>query len=620
MAFPPAFLEELKNRVPLTQVVGKRVRLQRDGKEQKGLCPFHNEKTPSFRVNDQKGVFHCFGCGAGGNVFDFLTRAEGMAFLEAVKHLADLAGMALPDPDPESEAREKRRKTIGEAMEAAALWFVAQLATQAGERGRDYLAGRGLGREALARFRLGYAPDSFDALGPALVRQGFAEDLLIEAGLRRARESDNKPFDFFRNRVIFPVADRRGRVVAFGARALGDDKPKYINSPETPLFQKSRTLYQLHHAREAAAKGQALIVAEGYMDVIALALAGFEGAVAPLGTALTEDHLVELWRLAPEPVICLDGDAAGQAAQARTAERALPLLRPGQSLRFAVLPSGQDPDSLIRAQGPEAMRACLDAATPLSQVLWRIALGERAPDTPEQKAMVRARLRDMVGRIGDEGVRRFYGDEFRRRVDEELYSARRPFDARPTMGPRRPAFRQGPRGLMRPPPQTAWQAPIREMPAPEAAQERTLVLALINHPFLIAESAERLADLSLQNKELDAIRRTLLDLAAGRADTATALDKAAVNAHVIASGQAEVLDRLVQARVEHTHSWIKPEARPETVRENFGNALTHYRDRRMRPAELEAERNRFAAEPTAQNFERLAALTPAGNGGEDGNT
>ncbi|MEE8443781.1 MAG: DNA primase, partial [Alphaproteobacteria bacterium] len=329
MAFPPRFLDDIRDRAGLVDIVGRRVKLTRKGREHSGLCPFHNEKTASFTVSEDKGFYHCFGCAAHGDVIAFVMNTENLSFPEAVEQLAGLAGLPMPVESPEERAREQRRAGLAEAVEAAAVWFESQLRAPTGKAALNYLRGRGLDDETTARFRLGYAPGSGDSLNQALTAQGFEEKTLIEAGLLRRPGDGRAPYGFFRDRVMFPIADKRGRTVAFGARLMGDAKAaKYINSPETPLFHKGATLYNLNLAIPALREGAEVIVAEGYMDVIALDAAGFHGAVAPLGTALTEAQIGALWRHAAEPVLCFDGDDAGARAAGRAAERALPLLRP----------------------------------------------------------------------------------------------------------------------------------------------------------------------------------------------------------------------------------------------------------------------------------------------------
>ncbi|MGA3306707.1 MAG: DNA primase, partial [Stellaceae bacterium] len=397
MAFPPRFLDELRERVSLAEIVGRRVKLTRRGREYIGLCPFHNEKTPSFSVVEDKGFYHCFGCGAHGDVIGFAMQTESLTFPEAVEQLARKAGLQVPQSTPEERQRAERAQTLQGAVEAACGFFEAQLREPGGARAREYLAKRGLDESAWKRFRLGYAPDSREALKRALGGK-FPEALLLEAGLIRKPEDGGEAFDYFRGRVIFPIGDRRGAIIAFGGRVLDDTQPKYLNSPDTPLFAKGRVLYGLASARAAAARDPSAIVAEGYMDVIALRRAGFHTAVAPLGTALTENQIEELWKLAAEPILCFDGDQAGQRAASRALERALPLLKPGFSLRFATLPVGEDPDTLIARQGAEAMRAVLDRARPLAEVLWTIETAHPLK-TPEQRAALEQRLETQIRRI-----------------------------------------------------------------------------------------------------------------------------------------------------------------------------------------------------------------------------
>ena len=416
--FSAEFLDELRARLPLADIVGRRVKLTKRGREYVGLSPFQKEKTPSFTVVPDKGFFHCFSSGEHGDVITWVMKTEGLSFPEAVEKLAGEAGLALPQRTPEDKARSERRKTLQEALEAAADWFSARLHAKEGAEALAYLKRRGLGEETLRRFRLGYAPDERGALRRAMNAAGFNDELLAEAGLIKRDEAGGNPRDYFFDRAIFPITDRRGGVIAFGGRAMGDSPAKYLNSPDTPLFHKGQVLYNLDKARRAAHESGEVIAAEGYMDVIALSQAGFAAAVAPLGTALTEDQIAELWRLVPEPILCLDGDLAGQRAAFRAMERALPLLQPGKSLRFALLPQGEDPDSLLRSQGAAALRAVLEAAKPLSEMLWIRETQGKALDTPERRAGLRQSLHRAVGEIQDSGVQEAYRLDVQRRFDE----------------------------------------------------------------------------------------------------------------------------------------------------------------------------------------------------------
>ncbi|CAK0764328.1 DNA primase [uncultured Gammaproteobacteria bacterium] len=424
MTLSPAFLDELRARLSLSEVAGRRIALVRAGREFKACCPFHNEKTPSFTLNDAKGFFHCFGCGAHGDVIGFVMRHDNLSFPEAVEALAGQAGLQVPTTSPEDRERFEREKRLYGLVDNAAAWFEVQLRLPAGGTALDYLHRRGLDDDAIARHRLGYAPGFGGVLVRHLVKDGFSEADMIAAGLARQPDDGRAAYSFFRDRIMFPVADRRGRVVAFGARLIAGDGSKYINSPDTPLFHKGRTLYGLSRARQTVADGAVAIVAEGYLDVITLVEAGFTGAVAPLGTTLTEDQVLALWRLHPGPekcpVLCFDGDAAGRRAAERAVERVLPHLAPDQSVKVAFLPEGQDPDSLIRSGGATAMQAVLDQALPLSEVVWRLAITGRSFTTPEARAGLKAALEQQVARIGDAVVQELYREDFNRRFDAAL--------------------------------------------------------------------------------------------------------------------------------------------------------------------------------------------------------
>lgn len=419
MSLPPGFLDELRNRVPISRVIGRKVVWDlRKSNQAKGdwwaPCPFHQEKSASFHCDDQKGFYYCFGCHAKGDVLTFLREADGLEFIEAVKVLAAEAGMAMPEPDPRARERNDRRAKLFDVTEAACRWFRLQLQTGAATGARDYLARRGLDQAAEDRFEIGFAPDIRTALTAALRDKGFDEGGIVETGMAIRPDGGGAAYDRFRGRIIFPIRDGQGRCIGFGGRAMDPNaRAKYLNSPETPLFDKGRNLYNIGPARTAVAKGQQLIVAEGYMDVIALARAGFEGAVAPLGTAITEDQLRLMWRISPEPVIALDGDAAGQRAAQRLIDLALPMTGPGQALRFVILPAGQDPDDLIASAGPGAMGALLHQARPLVDLLWARETEGQVFDSPERRAALDRRLQDAIARIPDELTRRHYTDEIR---------------------------------------------------------------------------------------------------------------------------------------------------------------------------------------------------------------
>ena len=464
VTFSPQFLDEIRARLSVSSVVGRRVKLIRRGHEYVGLSPFSNERTPSFTVNDDKGFYHCFSTQEHGDIFSFVMKTQNLTFPEAVERLAEEAGLEMPRQSAE-EAREVERSTVlRNAVEVGCQHFEKALSAPEGRRAAAYLAERGLTAETITRFRLGYAGTGLKA---ALTAKNIPEDVLIEARLISPGKDGRESFDFFRDRVMFPIFDLRGRPVAFGGRIMGEGEPKYLNSPDTPLFHKGQILYGLALARTAAAEKREIIVAEGYMDVIALAQAGFTHAVAPLGTALTEAQLELLWRLAPEPILCFDGDKAGQRAALRAAERALPLLKPGFSLRFALLPAGKDPDDICRRDGAAAMRNILDAALPLSEVLWRQLLESHPGDTPERRAALEKAAESRARQIADGTVQNQYVRMFKDRLFQQFrptfrtgQGANRQASGRfgrtgpPTRSPGAPASRRRrsrlPRRLMRP--------------------------------------------------------------------------------------------------------------------------------------------------------------------------
>ncbi len=618
MAFPPEFLDEIRARVPLAGVVGRRVKLTKRGREHSGLCPFHNEKTPSFTVSEDKGFYHCFGCGAHGDALGFIMRMEGLSFPEAVERLAGEAGLQVPQASPEERAAARRRADLYDVVEAAAAWFEERLAGPEGAEARAYLTGRGLRAETVAAFRLGYAPDRRGLLRAALNARGIDDAQLAEAGLIKLGEAPDAtpagaPRDYFFNRIIFPITDRRGRVIAFGGRALGESRAKYLNSPETPLFHKGRVLYNLARARQAAHDTGELIVCEGYMDVIALGQAGFPAAVAPLGTAITEEQIAELWRLADEPVLCLDGDPAGRRAGFRAAERALGLLRPGRSLRFAALPEGEDPDSLIQGQGPVALRAVLAAARPLSELLWLIETDGRRFETPERQAALIAALDDRIRGIGDEALRAAYRDALSRRFETQFgygiwgrRTARGPGARWPRHGRRQGAGQGGRQRDRRQSGRAgsgAVSAGLGARQAPDLLlrrQAQVLLAALVNHPELIAETAEEMTGFTLFQGKLGKFYRFLVDLVAGEPD----LDSEDLRCHLSKQGYSGILGEILSPQVYVHGRFARPEGSLDEARHGVEDILKAYR---RRQAAMEAEEaGRHLAEDMSE--ERLARL------------
>ncbi len=434
MALPPGFLDELRNRISLSDVVGRKVTWdQRKSQAAKGdywsPCPFHHEKTASFHVEDRKGFYYCFGCHAKGDALKFVQETENVGFMEAVEILAREAGLELPKRDPRAQQQQDRRVLLAEVMEQAVQFFRLQLRTGRADQARAYLQRRGLTPEALERWEIGFAPDGWQNLWDALRGKDVPEDLIIAAGLAKPSNKGGKPYDTFRNRIMFPIRDARGRAIAFGGRAMDpDDNAKYLNSPETELFDKGRSLYNHKNARAAAGREAPLLVAEGYMDVIALAEGGFTASVAPLGTAITENQLQMLWRMSDEPIIALDGDKAGIRAAMRLIDMALPQLEAGKSLRFAVMPDGKDPDDLIRAEGPEAVQAVLDKAIPMVRLLWQRETEGKVFDSPERKAALDKALREKIKLIRDPSIRKHYGEDIKE-LRWQLFRGNRPSGA-----------------------------------------------------------------------------------------------------------------------------------------------------------------------------------------------
>jgi DNA primase len=419
MALPPQFLDELRARTPLPAVIGRRVRLARSGRQWKGCCPFHGEKTPSFYVYDDH--YHCFGCGKHGDAITFVMDTQGTSFPEAVEQLAAEAGMQVPKPSLEAAEAEKQRLDLAAVLDAAASSYQRRLFLPEGKAALDYLTNRGLSADTIRRYGLGWSGEGRGVVAADLAREGVTADQLVDSGLMRRDDETGRVFDLFFNRVMFPIRDRRGRTISFGGRIMGDGQPKYVNGPETALFSKRRTLFGIDLAREAVRRGETLVVVEGYMDVIALGQAGFGAVVAPLGTALTEEQLSEIWRLAPAPVLCFDGDAAGARAAARAAEMALPMLAPERTLRLIALPSGEDPDSLVRSRGGTAFQAMLDGARPLAECLYDLLHEGMGDATPEQRAAFRTRLEDAAKRIPDRAL----AGEYRSMLLDRFFASRR---------------------------------------------------------------------------------------------------------------------------------------------------------------------------------------------------
>jgi len=509
MTLSPAFLDELRARTTLSTLIGRTTKVQKAGREYKACCPFHNEKTPSFTINDEKGFYHCFGCGAHGDAIRWMTEQRGLPFMEAVKELALAANLELPAPDPRAARRDEQAKGLHDVMSAAQRLFESQLAGIDGGEARAYLNKRGISEPTRRAFGFGFAADARGMLKNALKEFGDAK--LIETGLLIDPDGTRDPYDRFRGRLMLPIRDIRGRVIAFGGRILGQGEPKYLNSPDTPLFDKGRTLYNIDRASPASRQSGRVVVVEGYMDVIALAQAGIEEAVAPLGTALTEHQMERLWKMVDAPILCFDGDAAGQKAAIRAAVRALPLLQPGMSLCFATLPAGRDPDDLIREAGVGAMEEVLGTAQPLVERLWRHEQAAAPLDTPEQRAGLKQRLSAHVESIAHPDIRAHYNRAFKERYDALFFS--RPDRPAPFRSPRPgPAFQRDRRGNWKPsiPPATGEAHSIRSTGI-EGALLRAVMAGLLRHPSCIAAHREALSSLSIADPGLAALLDAMIE-------------------------------------------------------------------------------------------------------------
>lgn len=608
MRYPPSILEDIKARLPASAVVGRRVKLQKAGREWKGLSPFNAERTPSFFVNDQKQAWFDFSSGRNGDIFTFLMEAEGLSFTEAVERLAAEAGVILPVATPDAEVREKKRLGLYDAMALAQQYFREELKGPKARDAREYLSSRGLVGAVAERFGLGYAPADRHGLRDFLAGKEVPVEVMVEAGLLIQLEDNPVAYDRFRDRVMFPIHDAKGRIIAFGGRALQKDaQAKYLNSPETPIFHKGANLYNLHRARKPAHDAGTLHVVEGYVDCIALDRAGLQNAVAPLGTALTEDQLALIWRIAPEPVLCFDGDKAGLRAANRAIDVALPGLSAGKTLRFCFLPGGQDPDDMLRSQGAEALRAALEKPRPLVEVLFERE-AQRAPlETPEQRADCEKRLFGAVAQIADEDLKRHYRQAMRERLNELFQPQRRGGQQGERRGGAGGARRGERAGSFAPPLQPSSgllrsalvQKSVRVMP-----REAALVLAPIHHPGIVEAEAETFAELIFDHGAARRLRSAILDAAARASDDVT--EARPLSERLVGRGHAEDLRLVGEAAA------IEKWAQPGT---DFAHALAAWREaahlhsrQSFLNTEIDSLSLDFAANGGEERFERLRAL------------
>ena len=613
MRFSDQFLDEIRQRLPITQVVGQHVMWdKRKSQPAKGdmwaCCPFHGEKSPSFHADDRRGIYHCFGCGVSGDHFKFLTEKAGMSFPEAVERLAEMAGVPMPARDERQEQRAAERKSLTDVMELATKYFEAALSHNIGARARGYLLERGVSAQSQARFRIGFAPDSRNGLKEHLAANGVSAQDMIDTGMVAVRENDPLPYDRFRNRVMFPIMDFRGKVIAFGGRALSADVPaKYLNSPETELFHKRQTLYNGQAARQAARDGSTIVVVEGYLDVIAAVAAGFEGTVAPLGTALTEEHLQLLWRMSPDPILCFDGDKAGLKAAERSADLVLPHLKPGYTVRIATLPEGQDPDDLIKAQGRAAFADVLDRARSLSDVIWSMETGGLVPETPEARAALQARLRERSNSIQDSSVKFHYSQAF----DEKLRAFLAPVRQN-RFEPRNGQQRYGQSGAYGYPrggtPRLVVSDTLRNSRllkpgalADATPREAAIILSLVNHPALVEDSFEALANLDFETPAAQKVMSEILSLVVRHHDISADDLRAALGARGHGAAIARMADVLLRQGV-----WqIASEIALADAQTGLSHALALHNKKVQLNRELKAAEAALGEDPSEETFERL---------------
>ncbi len=618
MSFPKAFLEDLKSRFRPSEIVGRTVKLKRQGREYKGLSPFTNEKTPSFTVNDEKGFFHCFSSGEHGDIFSFLMKTQRLSFYESVKQLAEEANVPLPRQTDDDFRQDQQKASLLDVMELAAGFYRNELHRRPGARALSYLTGRGLESQTIDQFGIGYAPAAGATLHDYLAQKSIELELMVKAGLVGQPDDGRSPYDRFRDRIIFPIEDGQGRTIAFGGRTLDPNQSaKYLNSPETPLFHKGSILYNFRQARQACFRSEGsensgLVVVEGYMDVIALVEAGVQGAVAPLGTALTAIQLELLWRVSPEPILCFDGDSAGIAAAYRVVDRALPLLKPGYSLRLALLPEGQDPDDIVRRGSASSLISILNEARPLSDMVWQRELSVGPLDTPERRAGFEQRLRDILGTIREPRIQAHYKADFRERLGAT-------FRRKPTGSQNRPEFRGkakpwfssrrelDTRGIPRNTEISAElrrSALVRSRSSEIQRRESLIVLTMVNHPELLEHHHEGFADVNLLNPKLDRLRNEIIRVAA----SSGSLDRNGLYDHLSHTELVGVLSQLQGDNLLRQHPFASPEADFSDAERGWNHLLMLHQRTYALQAELDDAESALANETTEENLARFVAV------------
>ena len=568
------FLDTLRSRLSIAEIVGEKVKLVRKGREFVGLCPFHHEKTPSFTVNEEKEFYHCFGCGAHGDAIRFLMEAHNYPFLEAVKELATRAGLALPQELNQRETEPQEDvASLRQVLQETTLWFHKNLFLAKNQEVLSYAERRGLTRETLKKFVLGYAPDGRHTLQTYLKEKGFSEETLLKAGLLVQGETTTVPYDRFRRRLMFPIQDIKGQVVAFGGRLLEKGEPKYLNSPETPLFSKGKLLYGYAHAKEKSPHDP-LIIVEGYMDVISLQQAGFKGAVAPLGTALTEDQILLAWRLNPEPILCFDGNAPGRKAAARAAERVLPLLKPGYSLRFIILPQGEDPDSVIQ-KGP-LFENLLKQAYSLLDILWMFLTHGKAFKTPEQRAALQKQCSLWEQSIQNADVKKNYHYAFKELFYKEIVGKK-------TVEKPLSSFKKGNLNFL-------------------LIHERLLLAILINHPNLLDETSDDFAFLEFKEARLHDVREAILLFY-----TEGILTEMGLKEYLLREGFENEVAAILSPQVLIHGAFANPSASLEEAREGWEEIFNRIQNT-LGKNDLKAAQDHLAQEMTEKAWQRLKML------------
>jgi DNA primase len=598
MTLSPAFLDELRARTLLSAIIAPSVKLTKAGREWKACCPFHNEKTPSFTINDEKHFYHCFGCGAHGDAIRFLTDARGMPFMDAVKELAGKAGLEVPAPDPRSRERAERAASLTDVMASVQAWYADQLQGSEGADARDYLKNRGISDVQIKRFGIGFAPDGRTKLKNAL--HSLGEDSLVETGMLIRPEDGGASYDRFRGRLMIPIKDVRGRVIGFGGRIIGIGEPKYLNSPETSLFDKGRTLYNLDRAGPASRSANRLVVVEGYMDVIGLDRAGIAEVVAPNGTAVTEAQLERMWRLEPSPILCFDGDSAGQKAAIRAATRALPHLGPERTLRFAELPAGQDPDDLVKSGGRDAFETVIAKAEPLSDRLYRHERDAQPLTTPEARAGLRQRLLAHASAIGDQALARLYRDEWLSRFDADV--GRRPAAPQQRFTPhRRGSFVKG--RFVPPEPPLSDEAKGISSTGIDGRTARALLVGFANFPAALPDSAEQLAALPISDPKVATLRNELVR----KAFSGEELDRESLSTIFETLGVASG----TPSRNAISFSFTRADADPERASADLAAAVEALRASEQVERALLLATERFKADCSQEAYEEQQRLMEA---------